>query len=225
MPCPDDLAKVHLLASSPWAQDLIPMSLAVVANITLWKRTSSLLLLQSPSPATPFMVFSCPHSFFRWGEKCVSWLWLPCLTPSFLFPFLILSIEPFCNWRSSILCVRFFLSLVHAGSSLGSVHSTLWNWLSSMSPQAPNCTLWGLFQSLFPWDLLALPKLIATSLLECVPSFWLLPANSATNSFASVHPRPQHESSLFSQLKKTQNLDSKCRQLTENVGLTSPSKL
>lgn len=225
MPCPDDLAKFHLLASPPWAQDLIPISLAVVASITLRKRTSSLLLLQSPSPAIPFMVFSCPHNFFRWGEKCVSWLWLSCLTPSFLFLSLFFLQNHFVIEGARFSVWDSFLVWFIPATVWGSAHSAPWKWLSSISPQAPNCTLRGLFQSLFLWDLLALPKLMATSLLECVPSFWLLPTNSTTNSFASVHPRPQHESSFFSQLKKTQNLDSKCRQLTENVGLTSPSKL
>lgn len=106
--------------------------------------------------------------------------------------------------EEAVLCavLLFFLHLVHAGCSLASAHSTFWKRLSSMLPQTPNCWLRGLFQSFFLWDLFAMSILMATSLLECVLSFWLLPQNSITGSFASVHPRPQHEF-LFSQLKTT----------------------
>lgn len=81
MPCPDDFAKVHHLPSPPWAQALVTGNLAVVPRIMLWKWTSSWLLFQSPPLATRFMVFSPTHKFFRWGEKCIYRLRLPCLTP------------------------------------------------------------------------------------------------------------------------------------------------
>lgn len=90
--------------------------------------------------------------------------------------------------------------------------------ISSMLLQALNCTL---FHSPFLWDLLSVSILMTTSLLEYVPSFWILPQNSITRSLVPLHlfiQDPNTNLLIFSIKKK--NL----RNWTPNVA-SSPKAL